>query len=292
MRLLKRLPDGGVQPVPFDDDSPPNYAILSHTWVGEEVTYHDLINKNGKGKAGYEKIRFCGNQAAKDSLEYFWIDSCCIDQSNAQELNTAINSMFRWYHRAAKCYVYLLDVTVPEDGDLEARPTSWLEAFKKSRWFTRGWTLQELLAPTTVEFFCKGGKRLGSRVSLEQEISHITRIPVSALRGQALAEFSIEERMSWTAGRMTTVKEDKVYCLLGIFNVFLPLIYGEGEEHATTRLREEIYRRHGGRGADCSSSLPGTSIIVMHSYTVGYTLTCCSVLDALVSSKRTVHWAS
>ncbi|KAI0570449.1 hypothetical protein TUN199_11308 [Pyrenophora tritici-repentis] len=113
-----------------------------------------------------------------------------------------------------------------------------------NRWFTRGWTLQELLAPASVEFFSQDRKRLGSRLSLEQEIHNITGIPNDALRGQRLTEFSVKERMSWAARRTTTVKEDKVYCLLGIFGVFLPLIYGEGEEYATLRLKEEIQKRH------------------------------------------------
>jgi hypothetical protein len=109
----------------------------------------------------------------------------------------------------------------------------------------RGWTLQELLAPASVEFFTKKGKRLGSKVSLEQEIHEITRIPTNILRGQRLSEVDMDERMSWAAKRITTIKEDKAYCLLGIFGVFMPLIYGEGEEHAFTRLREEIQKRLG-----------------------------------------------
>ena len=107
--------------------------------------------------------------------------------------------------------------------------------------------MQELLAPASVEFFSRDGKRLGSRISLEQEIHSITGISIDALRGQRLTKFSVEERMSWAAKRITTVKEDKVYCLLGIFEVFLPLIYGEGEEYATLRLREEIQKRQQGQ---------------------------------------------
>jgi hypothetical protein len=152
--------------------------------------------------------------------------------------------MFRWYQRASKCYVYLSDVLVPgEITDAEASRIAWQAAFRQSRWFTRGWTLQELLAPTIVDFFCKQGKRLGSRVSLEREIHEITKIPIGVLRGQSVFKFSVEDRMSWVAGRTTTLKEDKVYSLLGIFGVFLPLIYGEGEAYATKRLREEIQKR-------------------------------------------------
>jgi hypothetical protein len=156
--------------------------------------------------------------------------------------------MFRWYQRAAKCYVYLADVLVPDEiTNAEAFRISWQQAFQCSRWFTRGWTLQELLAPASVEFFSQDCKRLGSRVSLEHEIHNITGIPIDALRGQSLTEFSVGERRNWAAKRITTVKEDRVYCLLGIFGVFLPLIYGEGEEYATLRLEDEIQKRQQGR---------------------------------------------
>jgi hypothetical protein len=263
MRLLKRLPSGGFELVSLSDDNPPPYAILSHTWAeGQEVTYNELVAGTGTEKTGYTKIRFCGERAAADGLEYFWVDTCCINKSTSDELSTAINSMFRWYQRASKCYVYLSDVVMPDKTtDAEASRIGWQEAFRWSRWFTRGWTLQELLAPASVEFFSREGKRLGSRVSLEQEIHDITKIPIAALRGQSLAEFSVEDRMSWAAGRTTTLKEDKVYCLLGIFGVFLSLIYGEGEAYATLRLREEIQKRQEGRGTESSRNLFGTSLL-------------------------------
>jgi len=261
MRLLKRLPGGDLELISFNDDGPPPYAILSHTWTeGQEVTYNELLAGTGKDKTGYAKIRFCGGRAAADGLQYFWVDTCCIDKSTSDELSTAINSMFRWYQRASKCYVYLLDVFVLEEvTDAEAFQITWEEAFRRSRWFTRGWTLQELLAPATVEFFSKEGKRLGSRISLEQEIHEITKIPIGVLRGQSLTEFSVEERMTWAAKRTTTLKEDKVYCLLGIFEVFLSLIYGEGEAYATLRLREEIQRRQEGRGTESLHDLSSAS---------------------------------
>ncbi|KAH7378665.1 kinesin light chain 1 [Pyrenochaeta sp. MPI-SDFR-AT-0127] len=266
MRLLKRLSGGGFELIIFENDHPPPYAILSHTWVdGQEVTYDEFVAGRGKDKIGYDKICFCGERAAADDLEYFWVDTCCIDKSNNNELSTAINYMFRWYQRASKCYVYLSDVSIPDevtDAKVSSFPKLWQEAFRRSRWFTRGWTLQELLAPASLEFFCKQGKRLGSSVLLEQEIHEITKIPIPALRGQRLSEFSVEDRMSWAAKRTTTLKEDKVYCLLGIFGVFLPLIYGEGEEYATLRLEEEIQKRQKGlrtnssRNPSIFSSLP------------------------------------
>ncbi|OAF99085.1 kinesin light chain 1 [Paraphaeosphaeria sporulosa] len=245
IRLLKCLPgDDGFELASFDDDLAPPYAILSHTWIeGQEVTYSELLAGSGVDKGGYKKIRFCGEQATADDLEYFWIDTCCIDKSNSVELSTAINSMFRWYQHASKCYVYLIDVSVPQHIDDAQASRAWEPAFRQSRWFTRGWTLQELLAPTTIKFFSVDGKLLGNKVSLEQEIHDITSIPINALRGQNLADFGVSERMNWVAKRTTKWKEDKVYCLLGIFGVFLPLNYGEGEEYATQRLRDEIQKR-------------------------------------------------
>jgi hypothetical protein len=263
MRLLQRLQDGVFKLTSVSDEHPPPYAILSHTWIeGQEVTHNEVVAGEGKGKTGYHKLRFCAEQAATDGFQYFWIDTCCIDKAEPIELSTAINCMYRWYQRAVKCYVYLSDVSVPvEVVDAQAFPITWLEMFRRSRWFTRGWTLQELLAPPHVEFFSKEGRLLGSRISLEQEIHQVTTIPVELLRGQIVAEYSIEERMRWAATRTTTLKEDKVYCLLGIFGVFLPLIYGEGEEYATQRLEEEIARRQKGRGARDQHSLSGAFLL-------------------------------
>jgi hypothetical protein len=242
MRLLQCLPDGTFTLTSFYDEPPPYpYAILSHTWIeGQEVTYHELRAGPATGKTGFDKIRFCGKQAAADGLQYFWVDSCCIDRSVSDELSTAINSMFRWYRDASRCYVYLSDVSV---SDEVTDATTWVEDFRRSRWFRRGWTLQELLAPVNVEFFSKEGIHLGSKISLDQEIHEITRIPLNALRGLPLAKFSIDERMSWAVSRSTSIKEDRVYCLFGIFGVFLPLIFGEGEAYARMRLTEEIQRR-------------------------------------------------
>jgi hypothetical protein len=241
MRLLHHTEDGGFQLTkPLAQGTRPRYAILSHTWLvdnGREVSFKDLIQGNAETKrpAGYHKIRFCGEQAAKDGLDYFWVDTCCINKDSSAELQEAITSMFSWYRNAAKCYAYLADVST-------AQP-SWELAFRQSRWFTRGWTLQELLAPASVEFFSIEGTPLGDKKSLERQIHEITEIPDRALRGHDLTEFTIAERLSWSKSRHTTRKEDKAYCLLGIFNVFIPLIYGENE-YAYTRLREELDKRY------------------------------------------------
>lgn len=289
MRLLKCLPNGGFGLTFFDDDSTPPYAILSHTWIeGQEITYTELLAGTGAEKDGYAKIRFCGERAAKDGLEYFWVDTCCIDKSRNDELSTAINSMFRWYQRAARCYVYLSDVSVPDEAiDAQTFRISWEHAFRQSRWFTRGWTLQELLAPASVEFFSHNGSRLGTRVSLEQEIHDVTGIPSRVLRGRKLSDFSVDERMNWTAKRNTTLKEDKVYCLLGIFGVFLPLIYGEGEEYAALRLKDEIEKRQQGQGKIDIQDLPGLSLLdcVIHTQ-----LNTRSFLGATVPPQRALCW--
>jgi hypothetical protein len=183
----------------LNGDGIPKYAILSHTWGAdrEEVTFEDIINGTGEEKLGYEKIRFCGKQASQDGLLYFWIDTCCINKRSDAEVSRSINSMFRWYQKAAKCYVYLSDVSslACDIASEFARP--WESDFRESRWFTRGWTLQELLAPASVEFFSRDGKHLGDKSTLRQLICEITNIPHSALQGNLLSRFSFQERLRW-----------------------------------------------------------------------------------------------
>ncbi|KAN0077370.1 hypothetical protein V8E54_005674 [Elaphomyces granulatus] len=246
MRLLK-LNDAGEFDLTKDllvSDDIPCYAILSHTWGPdtEEVSFKDMMDGTAKSKVpGYNKIRFCEEKARHDGLQYFWIDTCCIDKSSSIELQAAINSMFRWYRDAAKCYVYLADVSRPAfDADVNSSKLPWEVSFRKSRWFTRGWTLQELVAPASVQFFSKEGEQLGNKRSLEQHIHEVTGIPIKVLRGSPLSDFTTPERMSWAEKRDTTREEDKAYSLLGIFDVYIPLIYGEGRENAIKRLREEI----------------------------------------------------
>jgi hypothetical protein len=226
-------------------DNIPEYAILSHTWGPDtdEVTFQDLRDGTGQSKPGYKKITFCGDQARYDGLNYFWVDTCCIDKSSSAELAEAINSMFQWYSRAVKCYAYLSEVFV---SDYDERQLTWESDFRSSKWFTRGWTLQELIAPASVEFFSSNGKRLGDKTSLIQHIHEITGVASGALQGLSLNMFSIDERFSWAAKRQTTRREDKAYCLLGIFDVYLPPIYGEGD-NAFNRLKAEITKASTGR---------------------------------------------
>ncbi|KAF8850969.1 HET-domain-containing protein [Acephala macrosclerotiorum] len=248
IRLLQHKPDGEIVFREPTSGEVLAYAILSHTWGEEEVIYQDL--KKGKDKSktvnkvGWRKIQFCAKQVAVDGLEYFWVDTCCINKKNAVELGTAINSMFRWYQNAARCYVYLSDVSKPDIGLDDQR--AWEEAFRKSRWFTRGWTLQELIALRLVDFFSSDGERLGSKLSLESEIYEITGIANKALRGNALSDFSIKKRRFWAEHCNTTIEEDEVYCLIGIFDVSMVPNYGERRDQAFRRLEDEIHRMYKG----------------------------------------------
>jgi len=242
MRLLSLNGQGDLAWREFSQDKIPPYAILSHTWGAEEVSFLDLVDKSGKSKAGYRKIIFCGEQAARDNLRYFWVDTCCIDKRDNTELTKAINSMFHWYRNAAKCYAYLSDVATSASNDVNAEiyQSAWEADFRKSRWFTRGWTLQELLSPASVIFYSSQHKQLGDKHSLAGLIHDITGIPLSALHGHPLDTFSVTERMAWAANRQTTEPEDGAYCLLGIFGVSMPLVYGEGNSSAMKRLGKEI----------------------------------------------------
>lgn len=239
MRLLSIDSDGKLSLTGGDltEDIPP-YAILSHTWGpdDQELTLQDVVKGEGKGKSGYRKIEFCGEQAATDGLRYFWVDCCCIDKTNSTELSKAINSMFNWYFDASKCYVYLSDVSGSE-------PSSWEAQFRKSRWFTRGWTLQELVAPRLVEFFSREGSRLGCRTSLARQIHEITKTQPMALGSTPISDFSLKERMFWARGRTTKLGEDKTYSMLGILEVHMPLIYGEGVRNAFIRLEDAVDKK-------------------------------------------------
>jgi hypothetical protein len=243
MRLLRCSGDGGVsltRDLGGSDVIPP-YAILSHTWQeGEEVIHEELVRGSNKEKEGYDKIRFCAQQAKRDGLDYIWVDTCCINKADQVELRDAISSMFRWYQSAARCYVFLSDVLYcKRKVDAELGEYHWATAFRASRWFTRGWTLQELLAPGSVEFFSKDWRRLGDKTSLQTHIREATRIPNAALQGVPLSHFSINERMKWSEHRETKIPEDRAYCLIGIFGVQMTPFYGEGVSGAFRRLMDE-----------------------------------------------------
>ena len=177
--------------------------------------------------------------ASKRSLQYVWVDTCCIDKTNCADLCEAINSMYQWYKRAAVCYVFLTDVATLdgfEEQDSELR---------SSRWFTRGWTLQELVAPETVVFFARDGTFLNKSypTNFVKVLGEITGISVDVLSGNlSPGQLSVATRMKWAAHRETTRPEDQAYCLLGLFDVNLRLSYGEGGPRAFLRLQEEILK--------------------------------------------------
>jgi hypothetical protein len=245
MRLLQYSESRELSIHSFDDGAIPPYAILSHTWGadGDEVTFADLKTGDGKTKRGYEKIRFCGEQAQQDGLQYFWVDTCCIDKTDKAELSQAIRSMFRWYQNATKCYVYLSDVsTGKRKFEDMVNDFIWKPAFRSSRWFTRGWTLQELLAPSIVEFFSQEWERLGDKTSLKSLIHKITGIPHEVFDGAPLSQFSVDERLRWKGDRETKRNEDAWYSLSGIFDVEIAPAYSEGAASAFRRLMDEIHK--------------------------------------------------
>lgn len=211
----------------------PKYAILSHTWeVDEEVSYQEMLNKSNLHKKGWTKIQKTCGLAVQSGLEFAWIDTCCIDKSSSAELTEAINSMFAWYHKAEECYAMLSDIPPHKHSEI-----------MKSRWWSRGWTLQELIAPRHLSFYDSAWCFAGSRERYCDQITQHTRIPESVLRQElSLDNFPIAVRMSWASKRSTTREEDEAYCLLGIFDVSMPLIYGEGRK-AFLRLQEEIAKR-------------------------------------------------
>ncbi|EUC40673.1 hypothetical protein COCMIDRAFT_41040 [Bipolaris oryzae ATCC 44560] len=240
MRLLHFDELGRPVLTDFHGKTIPPYAILSHRWSGSEILFNDIQSGAYREKEeSYKKLVFCAEQAAQDKLQYFWIDTCCIDKWNLAELSKSINSMFQWYKNAARCYVFLSDVSVSTTTK-PAQRSDWEASFRASAWFTRGWTLQELIAPDSVEFFSCEGRRIGDKTSLDQLIHEITNIPLAALHNCPLDLFPISERERWAENRRTTEAEDTVYCLLGILGISMPTVYGEGQESARSRLLAEI----------------------------------------------------
>ncbi|KAL8768830.1 MAG: hypothetical protein Q9209_005011 [Squamulea sp. 1 TL-2023] len=231
----------------FDERLPP-YAILSHTWGDEEATFQELqedattaLLKSTKNrwanedaghhdrtvKEGYLKIIGCALQAEKDGFEYIWCDTCCIDKTNSAELSEAINSMYSWY-KDRLCYAYLADVITADH-------------LTSCRWFTRGWTLQELIAPSSVVFYTRYWKVIGTRSNFKDIIAERTGIDKEVLDGEDPLLSSVAKRMSWASQRKTTRVEDIAYCLMGLFGVNMPLIYGE-KHKAFLRLQTEIMK--------------------------------------------------
>jgi hypothetical protein len=236
----------------------PPYAILSHTWGDGEVSFQEMSLPSRSSMNGFEKIVKTCQLARGHGLGFAWIDTCCIDKSSSAELTESINSMWQYYLNAATCYVSLQDL--PPNIPIE-------DGLAHCRWFTRGWTLQELLAPNKLEFYDMSWSYRGSKHNFVQTISDIARIPIEVLRGPIrLADCSIAMKMSWAARRQTTRVEDMAYCLLGIFDVNMPLIYGEGIK-AFRRLQEEIVKRKNDLTIFAWNSLPSQETQILSLFT-------------------------
>ncbi|KAI1344331.1 HET-domain-containing protein [Xylariaceae sp. FL0016] len=247
----------------FNGDTAPPYAILSHTWVeGQEVGFHDSVelkpsatttsednNDNNNSKTGFRKVQGACRKARDNDIGWIWIDTVCIDKTSSAELTEAINSMYHWYKRSKICYAFLCDVPALDTGDQDP-----LSLFRQSRWWRWGWTLQELIAPPQVVFYSNSWDRIGDRsTSLAEVISFITGIETPVFLGEVdLHQVSVARRMSWAATRMTSRVEDVAYCLLGIFDVNMPLLYGEGPK-AFMRLQEEIIKTSSDQTVFCWS---------------------------------------
>ncbi|KAK3400743.1 heterokaryon incompatibility protein-domain-containing protein [Sordaria brevicollis] len=242
----------------FPEDAVPSYAILSHTWDGDEVTLQDMQRPNAKAvlqsrslpNQSWKKVQDACSMAYLKGFQHIWIDNCCIDKTNSAELQEAINSMFRWYRNSSLCLALLSDV-YKSNFDLNEELQSYATFF--CRWFTRGWILQELLAPRYLIFFDADWRELGSRSEWSSQISKATGIHGKFLLGieldpckawdleAVLRDTSVATKMSWAAGRQTTRIEDQAYCLLGLFDIHMPMLYGEGRK-AFARLQQEIMK--------------------------------------------------
>ena len=235
----------------FCDDETTKYAILSHRWIGSmEVNYKEMVNlakmdmedrDEIRGRLGYKKIVDTCNQAKRDGYEWVWIDTCCIDKRSSTELSEAINSMYRWYTNAKICYAYLHDVDGPSfptksDEEKYYGSNGWPE------WFSRGWTLQEMIAPRNLRFFNKDWQLIGDRKGLARDLRWITGVPehilADGLEGNRPCAAQI---ISWAAYRTTTRVEDRAYSLMGLLDVNMPMLYGEGRK-AFHRLQLEVIR--------------------------------------------------
>ncbi|KAF2773724.1 hypothetical protein EJ03DRAFT_305300 [Teratosphaeria nubilosa] len=224
-----------------DDAELPQYAILSHTWREDgEPEFSNVLELSkwswSRTKTLYRKVSAAAHLARKDGLQWIWIDTCCIDRGNLVKVQEAVNASFRWYQEAEICYVYL------EDLDTHAQ---WMESFSNCTWFSRGWTLSELLAPRKTRSYNNVWRHVGTKAMLARVIARITGIDAAIIRQRrALSSVSAAARLSWAAKRKTRRVEDQAHCLLGIFGISMPILYGEGPR-AFHRLQEELINTSG-----------------------------------------------
>jgi hypothetical protein len=202
----------------FGDDIPP-YAILSHRWGEGEVDFQMFSASlhNAAKLHGYNKIYHCAEQTSRDKLGWCWVDTCCIDKRSSSELSEAINSMHQWYKNAVYCYAYLEDVEYqyPEDADEDEHPAFTHKRILKSEWFSRGWTLQELIAPKDLLFYSREWTFMGSKHGGASVISRQCGIDERVLLGtMPVDSVAVAQRMRWASGRKTTRVEDMAYSLL------------------------------------------------------------------------------
>lgn len=210
------------------------YAILSHRWGTDkdEVSFEDVLASADSSPAdfshrkGFGKLKGFCKVASSKNYRYGWVDTCCINKKDVVELQEAINSMYRWYENSKLCIVYLQDVPQKQLTD--------------SEWFERGWTLQELIAPGAITFFDREWSPIGTKTNLVLELSRKTRIPEEIINNK-IKPFacSVAQRMSWAANRITTREEDRAYSLMGLFDIYMPIIYGQ-RERAFLKLQQEI----------------------------------------------------
>ncbi|KAL4075403.1 heterokaryon incompatibility protein-domain-containing protein [Scleroderma yunnanense] len=236
--------------IKFHDAEATDYAILSHRWTGQEVDYKEMIKlakmkkdeqDEVRQRLGYRKIIDSCLQARRDGYKWLWVDTCCIDKRSSAELSKAINSMYRWYENSRVCHAYLHDVlgpSFPTESDNELYPSS--DGYPE--WFSRGWTLQEMIAPSNVQFFNKHWRPIGNKTGLAETLTCITRVPEHILRdGLSFNRPCVAQIMSWAANRTTSRVEDKAYSQLGLLDVNMPMLYGEGKK-AFQRLQLKIIR--------------------------------------------------
>ena len=249
IRQGKRV-DRRAKVLEFGDDEVTEYAILSHRWIEQEVDYNEVVKlmkmdeeerSEIRQRDGYRKILESCEQAKKDGYEWLWVDTCCIDKRSSAELSEAINSMYRWYENSRMCYTYLHDVhgsSFPTALD----HTSYYKSNGWPEWFSRGWTLQEMIAPRDVRFFNRYWHPIGDKRTLAPTLQTITQVPLYILKeGLYSNRPCVAQIMSWAANRTTTRVEDRAYSLMGLLDVNMPMLYGEGKK-AFHRLQLEIIR--------------------------------------------------